>query len=88
MQHEILASGNAGLTGSGHGGAGRGSEEEPFGGACHAAPGAAAFGDAHGVVALFGERGGFGFLVGEVVLCRREFGLASLAVKREVVEGF
>jgi len=74
------------LAGLGDDGAGGGAEEEPFGGAGDAAPGAAAFGDAEGIVALFGERGGLGFFVGEVVLGDGELGLAGLAVEGEVVE--
>jgi len=84
MFHEISANG-APLAGSGYDGAGGGTEEEPFGGAGDASPGAAAFGDADGVVALFGERGGFGFFVDEVALGGGELGLAGLAVEGEIV---
>jgi hypothetical protein len=67
MRDGISASG-APLAGSGYDGAGGCAEEEPFGGAGDASPGAAAFGDADGVIALFGERGGLGFLVDKVAL--------------------
>src|SRR5205823_6718777 len=76
------------LAGSGHDGAGGGTEEEPFGGAGDASPGAASFGDADGVVALFGERGGLLAFVCEVTLGDREPRLAGLAVEGEVVERF
>jgi hypothetical protein len=69
-------------------GADGGANDKPFGGAGDAAPGATAFGDAHGVIALLCERGGFLALVGEVVLRGEEFGLAGFAVEREVVERF
>ena len=74
------------LAGSGHDGAGGGTEEEPFGGAGDASPGAASFGDADGVLALFGERGGLLAFVREVALGDRETRLAGLAVEGEVVE--
>lgn len=51
-------------------------------------PGAAAFGETDGVVALFGERGGLGFFVGEIVLGDGELRLTGLAVEGEVVERF
>jgi hypothetical protein len=54
--------------GFGYEGPGGGSKEEPLGGAVDAAPGAAAFGETHGVVALFCEGGGFGSFVEEVAL--------------------
>jgi len=50
-------------------------------------PGGAAFGEADGVVAFLGERGGLGFFVGEVVLRDGEPGLAGLAIEGEVVQG-
>ena len=87
MCHEISASG-APLAGSGYDGAGGGTEEEPFGGAGDAAPGAAALGDAQGVIALFGERGGLLAFVRKVALGGREPRLAGLAVEGEVVERF
>ncbi len=68
-------------------GAGGSAEGEPLGGAGDAAPGAAAFGDAQGVVALLGERDGFGAFVDEVVLGGGEFGLTRFAIDGEVVEG-
>ena len=75
---------------SGFGGdcAGGGAKEEPFGGAGRAAPDAAAFGDADGVVALLGEGGGLGFFVGKIALGGGQLGLAGLAVEGEVVEWF
>src|SRR5690242_17797412 len=66
--------------------AGGGADEEPLGGACDAAPSAAAAGDAQGVVALAGESGGLGAFVGQVGLRGGEFGLAGFALDREVVE--
>jgi hypothetical protein len=57
------------VRGFGGHGAGGGADKEPFGGAANAAPRATALGDAHGVIALFGERGGFLALVSEIVLC-------------------
>ena len=79
---------NKRLVGFGDDGAGGGAEEEPFGGAGDATPGGAAFGDADGVVALFGECGGFSFFVGEIVLGDRKPGLAGLAIEGEVVKRF
>ncbi len=73
------------LAGSGYDGAGGCAEEKPFGGAGDASPGAAAFGDADGVIALFCEGGGFRFFVEEVALGSSEFGLTGLAVECEVV---
>lgn len=76
------------LMSAGKGGAGGGTDKKPFGGASNTAPGAAAFGEAHGVVTLLGERDGFLALVGQVVLRGGEFGLAGLAVGGEVVKRF
>ena len=57
MRLELTARGTR-LVGFGDNGAGSGAEEEPFG---DAAPRAAAFGYAQGVIALFGDRGGLRF---------------------------
>ena len=51
-------------------GAGGGADEEPFGGAGDAAPGAAAASDAQSIVTIAGERGGFLAFVIKVALCR------------------
>jgi len=48
------------MSGLGSNGAGRGANEEPFGGAADAAPGAAAASDAQSIVALTSARGGLG----------------------------
>ena len=68
--------------------AGGSAEEEPLGCAGDAAQGTSPFDGTDGGVALLGERGGFRFFVGEVVLCGGEFGPASLTVEGEVVEWF
>jgi hypothetical protein len=59
-------------------GAGGSADEEPFGGAADAAPGAATAGDAQRVIAFASERGGFLAFVGEVALGCAELGLAGL----------
>jgi len=56
------------VSGFGGDGASGGADEEPFGGAADAAPGAAASGDAQSVVAFASECGGFLAFVSEVAL--------------------
>ena len=67
-------------------GAGGCADGKPFDGAGEAAPSAAAARYLEGLVSFFGESGGFGLFVGKVALSSEEFGLAGLAVEREVVE--
>jgi len=59
---------NGTLLVGGFGGAGGGADDEPLGGAGHAAEDATATGDAQSVVALAGESDGFLAFVGEVGL--------------------